>query len=255
MKRWSKEQENSNAARPDQSWRRKRIIGAWKLLGYFIDLSVPVLLRTIFDRLVMAQNEAKRQKGITQKHLHSRVSYLYQAATYLAKVADQPRARDPVVNDESKERSNSVGEPHCAVAAPEAVSGGGLAISPIEQDIGTPRFDPDRHCLSKDFALSRQLVLHLRAISLRSQIRLSPAAKHAMCKRCDILLVPGSTSTSHMENKSRGGRKPWADVLVTTCTACGTSKRFPVGAKRQRRRKLNTGKVQNTEEQDRRAVD
>ena len=71
---------------------------------------------------------------------------------------------------------------------------------------------------------------------MKSQIRLSPAIKRSLCKRCDALLVSGSDSTSRLENKSRGGKKPWADVLVVTCNSCGTVKRFPVGAKRQSKR-------------------
>lgn len=190
-----------------------------------------------------AQDIAKGQKGLTQKHLHSRVSYLYQAATYLAKVADQPQARPPYISDQVEKQGELGGELQCAVASSsKAVSDEGLPTLPAEQGNPTCKINSDNERVFEHSALSRQLVVHLRAISLKSQIRLSPAMKHTMCKRCDILLVPGSTSTSYMENNSRGGRKPWADVLVTTCIACGTAKRFPVGAKRQLRRELRMGK-------------
>ena len=202
----------------------------------------------------MAQNKAKAQKGLTQKHLHSRISYLYQAATYLAKVADQSRAKIPCVKEEVMKQSEPSRELQCAVAALEARADKGLPISPTERGHRTPKADPNDERVSKDSALSRQLVTHLRAVSLKSQIRLSPAMKHTICKHCDILLVPGSTSTSYMENNSRNGRKPWADVLVTTCTACGTAKRFPVGAKRQLRRELRGGRARDTGKQDHRAV-
>ena len=193
----------------------------------------------------MAQSKAKMQKGIVQKHLHSRISYLYQAATYLANVADQSRARTSCISDGSKKFYDRGGELQCAVVAPEGVSGESLPISPIEQEKRLPKTGLDDDGGSKDFALSRQLLVHLQAVSLRSQVRLTPAVKHTMCKRCCMLLVPGSTSTSYMENKSSGNRKPWADVLVTTCTVCGTSKRFPVGAKRQVRREFRIGNVQD----------
>ena len=202
-------------------------------------------LYIVFDRPAMgkAQDIVKGQKGLTQKHLHSRVSYLYQAATYLAKVAHQSQARLPYVNDQVKKQEEPGGELQCAVASSaKAISDEGLPISPAEQGNPTCKTNLDDKRVSEHSALSRQLVVHLRAISLKSQIRLSPAMKHTMCKRCDILLVPGSTSTSYMENNSRGGRKPWADVLVTTCTACGTAKRIPVGAKRQLRRESRIGK-------------
>ncbi|KAI0487323.1 RNAse P Rpr2/Rpp21/SNM1 subunit domain-containing protein [Xylaria cf. heliscus] len=84
--------------------------------------------------------------------------------------------------------------------------------------------------------LARNLLTDLRATSLKSQIRLSPAIKHTICKFCDALLIEGETSTSVVENKSKHGKKPWADVLVVKCNACHGVRRFPVQAPRQKRR-------------------
>jgi ribonuclease P protein subunit RPR2 len=50
------------------------------------------------------------------------------------------------------------------------------------------------------------------------------------------MLIYGSTCTNEVENKSKDGKKPWADVLVRRCATCGLEKRFPVAAKRQKRR-------------------
>ena len=205
-------------------------------------------------RLKMAQSRAKAQKAIAQKHLHARVSFLYQAATYLAEVDGQSQAKVPCISDESKKSCHPARELQYAATTPQAVSKDKLHISTIEQPNMMPEIGPDDNWASRDSALSRQLLAHLRAVSLRSQIRLTPAVKHTICKRCDVLLIPGSTSTSYIENKSSGGRKPWADVLVRTCTACGTSKRFPVGAKRQVRRESRIDKAQGMGQQDHRAV-
>jgi ribonuclease P protein subunit RPR2 len=54
-----------------------------------------------------------------------------------------------------------------------------------------------------------------------------------MCKSCNAVLVPGRTAIQRIENESKGGKKPWADVLVISCNRCGSKKRLPVGAKRQ----------------------
>lgn len=196
------------------------------------------LMKTVFSHPAKgkAQDKAKTRKGLAQKHLHSRISYLYQAATHLAKVADQLQVSTPCVNNEVKRQSQPNEELQYAVGSSEAVSDEGLPMLP------TNKILHDVQRVSKDSALSRQLVVHLGAVSLKSQIRLSPAIKHTICKRCDTLLIPGSTSTSYMENNSRGGEKPWADVLVATCTTCGTAKRFPVGARRQLRRESRIGK-------------
>ena len=202
----------------------------------------------------MVQDKAKAQKGLAQKHVHSRISYLYQAATYLTNVADQSHARTSFTKDGVIKESKPSAELQCAVAAPKAASDNALPILPIEHEKRMPKIDPKAESVVKDSALSRQLVVHLRAISLKSQIRLSPAMKHTICKRCDSLLVPGSTSTSYLENNSRRGRKPWADILVTTCTACGAAKRFPVGAKRQGRRESRIGKARDMGKQGHQAV-
>jgi ribonuclease P protein subunit RPR2 len=77
--------------------------------------------------------------------------------------------------------------------------------------------------------LSRFYISTARTVAKKSVLRLSPSLKRTICKRCDLLLVPGATSTHRVENSSRGGRKPWADVLVVECNACGAVKRFPVG--------------------------
>jgi ribonuclease P protein subunit RPR2 len=83
---------------------------------------------------------------------------------------------------------------------------------------------------------SRQMIAHLQNVALKSQLRVSSSVKHSFCKLCHVILREGSTLSSYIENNSRGGKKPWADVLVHECTQCGAKKRFPVGAKRQARR-------------------
>lgn len=88
---------------------------------------------------------------------------------------------------------------------------------------------------------ARRLVTDMRSVSLKARIRLSPAVKHAMCKYCDALLIEGKTCTTVVENKSKGGRKPWADMLVRKCHACGNVKRHPLNSPRQQRRSRRAG--------------
>lgn len=83
--------------------------------------------------------------------------------------------------------------------------------------------------------LSRFYLSTARTVAQKSVLRLSPNLKQTICRRCDALLIPGTTSTHRIENNSRGGRKSWADVLVVGCNACGTVKRFPVGMEAKKR--------------------
>lgn len=146
-----------------------------------------------------SQNDAK----VPHKHLHSRISYLYQAANYFARVSESTLVVQNAGDHTEGKKDQSV-----------------------QQEAAKPFVEAS--------ALSRHLNSHLRAVSMKSQIRLTPGFKNTICKRCNTLLIPESTSTSRLENKSRRGNKPWADVLVVACKACGHMKRYPVGAKRQR---------------------
>jgi ribonuclease P protein subunit RPR2 len=77
--------------------------------------------------------------------------------------------------------------------------------------------------------LSRFYLTHLRSVAKKSVLRLGPSIKRTICKRCDTLLVPGVSCEHRVENKSKNGRKKWADVLIVECKSCGSVKRFPVG--------------------------
>ena len=134
--------------------------------------------------------------GIPNKHIHQRASFLFQAATYLENATQR--------REESKESSS---EPAQIMKSPRLGS-----------------------------SCSRLMISHMRSVTLKSQSRLSTSIKHATCKRCDNLLNEGTTLKTYVENKSKGGKKPWADVLAHECTQCGFIRRFPVGAKRQLRR-------------------
>ena len=184
----------------------------------------------------MTSNKGKAKGGIQQKHIHSRISYLFQAASYLAETGSKAqRCGSNHESDDTTANKNCEGSA-MSEEAPSRQSPHVLPPSQGDQEAGTTTAGAGSAPRIQDIGLSRQLFAHLRAVSLKSQIRISSKIKHSICKRCDQLLVPGSSATTYVENKSRNGKKPWADVLVITCMACGTSKRFPVGAKRQLRR-------------------
>lgn len=134
----------------------------------------------------------KKAPGVPNRHVYSRISFLYQAASY-------------------------------------------LSTSAAKQDASSSQTDTEQASVAAQ-NLSRKMITDLRAVTLKSQVRISPALKRTICKYCDTLLVEGQTCSSSVENKSKGGKKPWADVLVIKCHTCGRAKRFPVSAERQKRR-------------------
>lgn len=158
----------------------------------------------------MGKAKGSKDNGkIPNKAVHSRVSYLFQAATYLA--TQQQQHSKIVVESSTEAESNGIT---------------GMAEAEMR-----PPFESKA---SVQPAL-RRLISDVRAVSLKAQMRMSPAMKHSICKNCDTFLVDGYTCTSEVENKSKGGKKAWADILVRRCDTCSTAKRFPVAAERQKR--------------------
>jgi ribonuclease P protein subunit RPR2 len=151
----------------------------------------------------MAKSKTSKGAGsIPNKALHSRVSYLYQAAAFLATQQQHSRATTEEGVSTSQDRQ------------PTTTS---LAKSPFMH-------------------VSRRLISDLRSVSLKVQMRMSPTMKHSICKNCDTMLIVGTTCSSDVENRSKGGKKPWADVLVRKCNTCGLERRFPLRTERQKRR-------------------
>lgn len=173
----------------------------------------------------------KTKTGVPNKHLHARISYLLQAATCLA--AGQLGA-----------------SPAASVGAPgKAIPQAGTTYHPAstsflallhESESKDPSEAASRETL--DFhtpsfgCLPLHLSSHLVQVARKSTIRLHPSIKHSICKRCNTPLIEGQTCTKAMENSSKEGRKPCADMLVLECQSCGATKRWPIGAKRQERK-------------------
>ena len=151
-------------------------------------------------------------KGVPNRHLHARTTFLYQAATYLTL---QAATETPEQGKEHTETSIRVPNNANVRVRPQS-------------------------------ALALQMGTHLRAVSLKGQVRLSTALKRTLCKTCNAILIPGQTSTQAVENESRGGRKPHADVLVIECSFCKSKKRFPVGATRQQKKAKRAPKRKDT---------
>ncbi|GAB7332073.1 hypothetical protein MBLNU13_g03962t1 [Cladosporium sp. NU13] len=178
----------------------------------------------------MAKEKAK--KGVPNKHLHARIAYLDRAVNYLStqSLAQSHNGIKKIDTEELQDQHQ-----------PTTVLPGTLAIDaahsvankkPSPGHPNTVAFNPPPS------GLPLQLNAHLRSVAQKAQIRLTQDLKHAICKICCSPLIEGETCIRSTENLSKGGRKPWADVLVLKCCACGACKRFPVGAKKQKRKSL-----------------
>ncbi|RMZ34169.1 hypothetical protein D0859_01672 [Hortaea werneckii] len=176
----------------------------------------------------------KSKGGVANKHLHARIAYLQQAASYLTLQGKERRISE--INTST---------PTLSGADDQALSQNQPPNEDAENtmnEAGKEDQRPQQHSLQPEVQLPHSgglplhLATHLRQVALKSQIRLRTDVKHSICKRCSSILIEGTTSNKRIENKSKGGRKPHADVLVISCKVCGADKRFPVGAKRQKRK-------------------
>lgn len=177
----------------------------------------------------------KVPKGVPNKHLHARIAYLHKIANYLStqSLAKPAEAQEATSADTCKKPTT--GEhpnpnPPGTLATDTTTSLANHKPSPGHPSTAT--FNPPAS------GLPLQLTAHLRSVAQKGQIRLSRDLKHSFCKICSSPLIEGETCIQSTENLSKEGRKPWAEVAVVTCCACGASKRFPVGARRQKRRAL-----------------
>ena len=177
----------------------------------------------------MGKANKKSAMGPHQKHLYSRISFLHQAASYLSSVTDDVQGKKAIAtNGVQVDKDEQIASTDTAGDLKKQASH--FSKEPDEANPTSSTRKPSSP------ALSRLYASHSRTIARKATIRLTPDMKHSICKSCDSILVPGTTSSTFVENLSRGSRKPWADMLVRTCNACGAAKRFPVGAKRQRRK-------------------
>ncbi|KAL6896304.1 RNAse P Rpr2/Rpp21/SNM1 subunit domain-containing protein [Trichoderma evansii] len=167
----------------------------------------------------------KGNAGIQNRHIYSRASYLYQAASYLANCAHQIKNTTKTEDNQNDTRKDELSG---------AADGDGFIHS-----------NQERKAIIN---LSHQVISDMRSVSLKAQIRQSPKIKQTVCKYCDAVQIEGKTCHSTVENLSKGGRKPWADVLVTRCDTCGNVKRYPISAPRQKRKSLRAPKTPKREE-------
>lgn len=165
----------------------------------------------------MAKAKGKGGGGVQNRAIYSRISFLQQAAVLLS-------ATGPATSFHQQSGLQDVS------GATQAKTTGPNLTHPLQ-------------------GLGRQLVTDLRSVSLKTRIRLSPAIKQTICRYCDSVLIEGETCTSTVENRSKGGRKPWADVLVRKCHSCQRERRYPVNASRPKKKTQRGDDVKHGDEQ------
>ncbi|KAL3429825.1 RNAse P Rpr2/Rpp21/SNM1 subunit domain-containing protein [Aspergillus tetrazonus] len=169
----------------------------------------------------MAKTKGKKGSGGGGNgYVRARINYLYNAAAYLQSKA-AGALEDVATQNEVMSDANT--------ASPKAKR---------------PRSDCRDECALQ---VARLCISQMRGVSQKSQLRLPIEQKRSFCKRCDTLLIPGTSCIEETRNPSRGARKPWAEVRIVRCNICGTEKRFPQTDKRSRKliERKRDGKAEN----------
>ena len=137
----------------------------------------------------MAKAKTKAGASIPNRHIHSRVSYLYQAAVYL--------------------KHASVNE----------------SLTSREADPSKPGHDLERSSARKSLGQPRYLLSHLRGVSRKAQTRIEPEIKRTICKHCDTLLIPGQTSPSNDPICLTNAQRLETDISALQCRSCAQTQR------------------------------
>ena len=161
------------------------------------------------------------------KHLRARLQYLFDAAKYLRRVQESASQ----AGTKATKRQDRKHEPSAIKRCGE--------VSVIASEAPKNETKATANSLTTGTgAADHFLISQVRSIAAKAQIRLGKETKHHLCKGCDAVLIPDVTSTTMLENKSKGGAKPWATTKIVCCNLCGVNKRFPIGAKRQLKKPL-----------------
>jgi ribonuclease P protein subunit RPR2 len=211
------------------------------VLSRFWFSASPNPLRQKSQPTPLTMGKAKTSKGSngSQNTLqHARISYLHRVAVHLSEAIEsaESTASAPILNKEHNEapKTTNAQSSTGGIQSLEATSFISKGLDHKEHD--QPSSHIPTHTFHPYHRLPRRFLHDIRAISLKSQIRLPQSVKRSICKRCDGLLIQGITSTETSENRSRKHKKPWAETLVQSCNSCGAERRFPVGARKQTRR-------------------
>jgi ribonuclease P protein subunit RPR2 len=86
--------------------------------------------------------------------------------------------------------------------------------------------------------LAKSHLVTARKIAMAARIRLPTNYKRQICKNCNALLVPGTTSRVRIQPRRESH-------LVITCLQCGNQKRIPMKTKNKEKTKIEQNNNQN----------
>ncbi|OBZ71023.1 Ribonuclease P protein subunit p21 [Grifola frondosa] len=144
------------------------------------------------------QIPAVNLSSVANRDIIQRLNFLYQASTYLNFINPDPKA------------STS------GLSAPPEQSGPGKKTKRQKREEKSKTRHPTTAA-----DLSRSYVQSMRIIGQKTMVRMDPSIKRTLCKNCNTVLIPGTTSTVRIKPCPSHGH-----AVVYTCLACSTARRI-----------------------------
>ncbi|KAI0779479.1 Rpr2-domain-containing protein [Fomes fomentarius] len=133
------------------------------------------------------RNQEPSLNNVANRDIIQRINFLYQASTYLNTVAQPTPLNHGQAHHKGKEKKRN------AIRHPQNTS-----------------------------ELSRSYVSTMRIVGQKAMVRMDPSIKRTLCKKCDTILIPGSTSSVRVKTL-----RVHEKVITYTCHTCGTVRRIP----------------------------
>ncbi|OAX44111.1 Rpr2-domain-containing protein [Rhizopogon vinicolor AM-OR11-026] len=97
-----------------------------------------------------------------------------------------------------------------------------VPCSPCEADDAHNRPKKRRRKVVSTADLSRSYVDTMKVVGQKTNVKIDPTVKRVICKGCNIILIPGASSTVRVKSSTSHGH-----LIVYTCNSCRTSRRIP----------------------------
>ncbi|CCL98703.1 uncharacterized protein FIBRA_00707 [Fibroporia radiculosa] len=130
--------------------------------------------------------------SVTNRDILQRLNFLYQASAYLHTIAPSPSGKPS--NDK---------------------------VIELSKEQKRERRRKARHP-AQTTELARAYVRSMKIISQKATVRMDPNVKRTLCKKCNTILMPGSTASVRTKPSSTHGHS-----IAYTCVTCGTTRRIP----------------------------
>ncbi|KZT10824.1 Rpr2-domain-containing protein, partial [Laetiporus sulphureus 93-53] len=145
------------------------------------------------------QDSTPSLSGVANRDILQRLNFLYQASAYLQSISQDPTAKPIDRGRPSK-------------------------LSPLQGPSKAEKKEIRRKQRHPNTAveLSREYIKSMKIIGQKTMVKMDPNVKRTMCKKCNSLLIPGTTALVRVKSSPSHGH-----LISYTCLSCTAARRIP----------------------------